>query len=89
MAEDSGGRAKGEEEMEMVDFPWDFRFIGILESNTFTVMTCDDFVLVVQKQHLNAQKIKLTKYAVLLWGAFTCRMKLSFFSFEVSFASTL
>lgn len=47
MAEDSGGRAKGEEEMEMVDFPWDFWFIGILESNTFTVMTCDDFVLVV------------------------------------------
>lgn len=31
MAEDSGGRAKGEEEMEMVDFPWDFRFFGILE----------------------------------------------------------
>lgn len=56
MAEDSRGRAKGEEEMEMemVDFPWDFRFIGILESNTFTVMTCDDFVLVVQKQHFNA-----------------------------------
>lgn len=54
MAEDSGGRAKGEEEMEMVDFPWDFGFIRILESNTFTVMTCDDFVLVVQKQHFNA-----------------------------------
>lgn len=54
MAEDSGGRAKGEEELEMVDFPWDFRFIRIPEWNTFTVMTCDDFVLVVQKQHFNA-----------------------------------
>lgn len=54
MAEDSGGRAKGEEEMEMVDFPSDFWFIGILESNNFTVMTYDDFVLVVQKQHFNA-----------------------------------
>lgn len=31
MAEDRGGRAKGEEEMKMVDVPWDFRFIGILE----------------------------------------------------------
>lgn len=47
MVEDSGGRVKGEEEMEMVDFLWDFWFIGIFELNIFIVMICDDFVLVV------------------------------------------